>query len=80
MTFSDSVLKRGSQGPPEQKRRKKETHLSCCQDPRRVMLGPFWRQIFNMALFLVTFGDFVGDSKKAVKRELSRGPDMRLDH
>ncbi len=35
-------------------------------------MGPFWRQIFNMALFLVTFGDFVGDSKKAVKMELPK--------
>ena len=52
VTFRDSVLKGGSQGPPEQKRLKKETHLSCCRDPRRVTFGSILAQHFqNEALF-----------------------------
>ena len=36
-------------------------------------MGPFWRNIFKMAFLKIMFGDFFGDSKKAVKMELPKG-------
>ena len=56
VTFRDSVLKWGSQGPPEQKIPKKETHFSLGRDHRRgtfgvslapnVQKGPFSRDFW----------------------------------
>ncbi len=73
MTFSDSVLKRGSKGPPEQK----ETHFPI---PGGSLLGAFWLQMFKMELFKEMFSVFLSDSKKVVKMELPKGGDMQSDN
>ncbi len=39
VTFRDSVLHWGSQGPPEQKGPKQETHYPLWPHPRRVTFG-----------------------------------------
>ena len=58
VTFRGSVLKWGSQGPPEQKKNKKDIHFSLGRAPRR---GPFWSSLapfFRNAFFkrfLVSF-------------------------
>ena len=64
-TFRGSVLKWGSQGPPEQKRPKKETFSRVHRPPRRGTFGPSSAPNFEKALFYVIFGDFLGSLKSS---------------
>ena len=72
VTFRASVLKWGSQGPPEQNRPKKEPFCRVHRAPRRGTFGPSSAQNFEKALFYVIFGDFLSVSKKAVEIELPK--------
>ena len=76
VTFRDSVLNWGSQGPPEQKRPKKDPNSRTDRAPRRDTFGPSSAHNFEKAIFYVIFGDFFGDSKKALKTELPKGGRM----
>ena len=55
VTFRDSVLKWGSQAPPEQTRPKKETHFSLGRAPRRGTFGSSLAQNFQKGPFLLVF-------------------------
>ena len=52
VTFRDSVLKWGSQGPPEQKKPKKRPRSREVGIPGGSLLGAFWRKLFKMEFLL----------------------------
>ncbi len=50
VTFSDSVLKRGSKGGPRAKKTKTEAHFPLGRDPRSVTLGSMLAPNFQNGL------------------------------
>ncbi len=64
VTFRGSVLKWGSQAPPEQKRPKKEPNSRTDRAPRRGTFGPSSAPNFEKAFVYTIFGDFFRSLKK----------------